>query len=314
MFTRDGSRLILLSLILLVLAVQNQVVAWNILYKTAGIGTLVYYPNYVMSQNGTYTVKSGGPFFMQIGYTNQPIYVINIPFSLQTSVFYLKYYPFNSAGTPVYNGTNIYSFIPYGYNYTIPSQYFQLWGKYSISNSTNSSTAFLLYSPSAIPKQLYNATLLQPQIIIAGTANDSKSAPSNMTPYLNALAASLRGQAQEVKMLSASNENLSARQQLLNRNISILVGTVNSLSSTITDVEYLGLGIGILLVLILIITVRKYREDSERYALGRYYEGDTHGSSRLDSDTQSVPPDPDSADEDKGFGIKVKEDEGSGNT
>ncbi len=121
--------------------------AWNVMFKSSGITTLRYYSNQTVH-----------PIYIPVGFTNQSIYIVNIPPSLQNSVFTLSIAPLGNGGFVANTNKTITTFVPHGNEYVLSSFFFQESGEYYISISSGQHSSFILFGRSTVPAQLYNSS------------------------------------------------------------------------------------------------------------------------------------------------------------
>lgn len=139
--------LIYLIAAITILSLIPSAFAWNVLFKSSGITTLWYYSN-----------QSSNPIYIPVGFTNQSIYMVNIPPSLQSTVFTLSIAPIENGGFVSDTNKTITTFIPHGSEYVLPSFFFQESGEYYLSLASGQHSSFILFSRSTIPAQLYNSS------------------------------------------------------------------------------------------------------------------------------------------------------------
>ncbi len=130
-----------------IISLMSSVGAWNVMFKSSGITTLWYYSN-----------QSTNPIYIPVGFTNQSIYIVNIPPALQNSVFTLSIAPLGNGGFVADTNKTITTFVPHGSEYVLSSFFFQESGEYYISISSGQHSSFILFGRYTVPAQLYNSS------------------------------------------------------------------------------------------------------------------------------------------------------------
>ncbi len=238
----------------ILIILSSSVSAWTVLYKTSNIATLWYYNNFVYYSNNSYRIGSLGPFYVPVGFTNQSVYIINIPNSVQNTLFNVKFYPFNQSGGISTTGTIVYNFAPYSTTYVIPNYYFSQGGEYVISNSTNATASFLLFEKSSLPQAAVNST--QTKLLVINSNSNASSS------QINKLTAS---QTATMNNINLTESQIVGINQALGGRISNLTSQVQSLQVLGKNLMY-GLALTFVIIIIAVILLfRKINLQAETY-------------------------------------------------